>query len=177
MKICSVEGCERGIVARNLCTKHYQYFKYHGKLPDFGRTGRTVVPVTHPIYKVWGGMKNRCDNPNNRSYPRYGGAGVTYDPAWADFNNFYRDMIEGYRKGLLLDRENGKLPYCKTNCRWVDYTQSNRNRSFVKVSEELAAEIRDRYADEPVTQQQLADDYGLDQTTISDIVTGRSWKL
>ena len=141
-----------------------------------GRTGRTIVPVTHPLYVVWGSMKTRCDNPMSKSYERYGEKGITYDPAWADFNNFYLDMHEGYQKGLILDRRDGTKGYSKDNCRWVTYTESNRNRSCVKVTEEMAAEIRRRYAQGLWTQQQLAMEFGLDQTTISDITTRRSWK-
>lgn len=176
MKLCSKEGCDRVIIARNLCAKHYQHAKYHDELPPTGRAGRTIVPITHPLYKVWRSMKNRCDNPNNQSYERYGGAGVTYDPEWADFNNFYLDMHEGYQEGLLLDRKHNHAPYCKRNCRWVTYTESNRNRSSVKISEESAEEIRVRYAAGGITQTLLADEYDIDQTTVSDIIRRKSWR-
>lgn len=121
-------------------------------------------------------MKTRCDNPNSKSYARYGAKGVSYDPSWADFNNFYNDMHEGYEQGLWLDRKDGTKGYSKDNCRWVTPTESNRNRDFVKVTEELALEIRERYRDEPLTQQQLGEEYNLDQTTISDIIRRKSWK-
>ena len=44
------------------------------------------------VYKVWKSMKSRCDDPNQHGYHNYGGRGITYDPAWAEFENFYRDM-------------------------------------------------------------------------------------
>lgn len=175
MKICSEVGCSSSVVARGLCAKHYQYAKYHGRLPPTQRTGRTVVPVTHPLYKVWSSMKTRCTNPNSKSYERYGGSGVTYAEAWEDFNTFYLDMSDGYRPGLWLDRRDGTKGYSKENCRWVTPTESNRNRSSVLVTEELAFDIRRQYAAGGVTQIQLGAYYGLDQTTISDIVRGKSW--
>lgn len=174
MNICVVDGCGRRVMARQMCSKHYQHAMYHGKELPFGRTGRTVVPVTHPLYKVWGSIKNRCENPNNQSYSRYGGKGVTICPEWADFNNFYNDMHEGYEKGLWIDRIDGSKGYSKDNCRWVNANESNRNRSNVKVTPELARKIRELYANGRL-QISLADEFGLDQTTISDIVRFKSW--
>ena len=39
-------------------------------------------------YSSWNAMKNRCNNPNHKSYARYGGRGITYDPTWNDFERF-----------------------------------------------------------------------------------------
>lgn len=125
--LCSEEGCNRPVIARNLCSKHYQKAKYYNSLPPFGRTGSTIVPVTHPLYKVWSSMKTRCTNESRDDYPRYGGAGITYEPAWEEFNAFYKDMHEGYKKGLWLDRKDNNKGYSKDNCRWVTPTESNRN--------------------------------------------------
>ena len=178
MNYCSIDQCERPVVARKLCTKHYQHFKAHGHIEafSFGRKGTTLVPITHPIYKVWSGMKTRCTNETREDYARYGALGVTYDPAWESFNGFAADMLEGYQPGLWLDRRDGTKNYNKDNCRWVTPTESNRNRKSVKVSEALAALIRKEYAEGIATQATLGWKYDLDQTTISDIVTRRSWR-
>lgn len=45
-----------------------------------------------------------------------------------------------------------------------------------KLTEDQAVEIRRRYAAGGVTQQQLADEYGLRQSTISMICSKRNWK-
>src|SRR5579885_2624665 len=45
-------------------------------------------------YVVWMNMKARCTRPSARLYNRYGGRGITFDPAWASFDNFLRDMGE-----------------------------------------------------------------------------------
>jgi predicted transcriptional regulator len=37
-------------------------------------------------------------------------------------------------------------------------------------------DIRNRYAAGGVSQQKLADEYGVNQTKISDVVCGRTWK-
>jgi hypothetical protein len=176
VKLCSVENCHREIIARNLCTKHYQQAKVSGTLPPPGRTGRTRVPVSHPIYKVWSGIKTRCTNTARADYTRYGGAGIAYDPSWEDFNNFYDDMGESYEQGLWLDRIDNSQGYSKDNCRWVTPTDSNRNRVMVKVSEDLAEEVRAMYRTGHYTQTEIGVKFNLDQTTVSDIVRFKTWK-
>jgi hypothetical protein len=76
---------------------------------------------------IWLGMKNRCHNPKNPAYPRYGGRGIFVCDEWVnDFDKFYEDM--GPRpKGLALDRIDNNKGYSKENCRWVTYKENNRN--------------------------------------------------
>jgi len=81
------------------------------------------------IYVVWCNMKQRCNNPKNRKYPRYGGRGIKYCDEWESFKNFYQDMNPTYVKGLTLDRINNDGNYCKENCRWATYSQQNFNTS------------------------------------------------
>lgn len=115
---------------------------------DVKRTARKGVPpccgcmtlekkretqVTHglhksPIYRAWGRMKSRCDNPGNASYGSYGERGITYDPAWREFEVFYRDMAESWAGGLSLDRIDNSAGYSKENCRWATPTQQANNR-------------------------------------------------
>ena len=84
-----------------------------------------------PEYNTWQSMKQRCSNPNNTDYSLYGGRGISYDPSWNDFVNFYRDM--GSRpEGCTLDRIDNEGNYCKANCRWAtpDDQRSNRRVSI-----------------------------------------------
>ncbi len=45
-----------------------------------------------------------------------------------------------------------------------------------KLTHEQAAEIRDRTKNAPITQQQLAREYGVNQSTIQRLLAGRTWK-
>jgi hypothetical protein len=85
------------------------------------------------IYKVWKSMKSRCDDPKQHGYHNYGGRGIKYDPAWADFENFYRDMGDlpkGGKKGkkITIDRLDNDGPYCKANCEWKTLKENLNNR-------------------------------------------------
>lgn len=83
------------------------------------------------LYRVWGAMKERCNNPHNKSYSRYGGKGVKVCREWNDSFSVFADWAEshGYEDGLTIDRiDNGK-GYYPENCRWVTTAIQNRNYS------------------------------------------------
>lgn len=73
-------------------------------------------------------MRQRCNNPKNTHYARYGGRGINYDPSWENFENFLRDMGEKPEPTMELDRINNDGNYCKENCRWATRKEQTRNR-------------------------------------------------
>lgn len=84
---------------------------------------------TRPHRAYWN-MRKRCDNPKNKSYPDYGGRGITYCEKWSTFQGFWEDMQEGYADDLTLDRIDVNGNYCKENCRWVSKkVQANNTRA------------------------------------------------
>jgi hypothetical protein len=82
--------------------------------------------VGTPTYESWQAMKNRCLSKSQLSYQRYGGAGITIDPAWMEFANFVADMGER-PEGMTLDRIDNVKGYSKNNCRWATVAEQNRN--------------------------------------------------
>ena len=78
-------------------------------------------------YHSWKSMKARCDEPNHPAADYYYDRGITYDPAWSDFETFYADMGER-PVGTTLDRENNDLGYSKDNCRWATPKVQANNR-------------------------------------------------
>ena len=78
-------------------------------------------------------MKQRCDNDNNPKYPRYGGRGITYDPRWSGFEDFYADMKDGYQEGLTIDRKDNDGNYTKDNCRWISGSDNSSRSKLKKV--------------------------------------------
>jgi len=71
-----------------------------------------------PTYCSWAHMKQRCDNPNTKEYPRYGGKGISYDPAWADFEAFLADMGERPSTDHCLSRIDHDGNYEMGNVIW-----------------------------------------------------------
>lgn len=139
-------------------------------------TDMLLDPFMRRLYYAWGNMKKRCKSPNLHNSKYYYELDITYSPDWENFENFARDMKDSYRPGLFLDRINGSVGYCKENCRWVTLTESNRNRSSVNLSLEIAEEIRVLYKTGLYTQKELGVRYGASREAVKDVLAGKTWQ-
>lgn len=88
------------------------------------------------LYNVWSHMIQRCYNPSNTAYKRYGGRGVSVCDEWRnDFMIFYEwAMANGYDENAAfhqctIDRIDNDKGYSPGNCRWVDAKTQNNNKS------------------------------------------------
>lgn len=83
-----------------------------------------------PTYRSWQAMRNRCCNPNDIRWHRYGGRGISVCDRWLNsFENFLSDMGEK-PDGMTLDRVDNDGNYEPDNCRWA--TSKTQGRSNYK---------------------------------------------
>jgi hypothetical protein len=128
-------GTERCIVAYNLKNGHTVSCGCQSL------ENRTKARTTHHltgtrIYRIWRGMKTRCENKNDYHYEWYGARGIKVCEEWQTFEPFYDwAMANGYKENLALDRIDNDGDYEPSNCRWATQKeQSNntrRNRQIV----------------------------------------------
>ena len=82
------------------------------------------------LYKIWQGMKTRCQNVNSPAYQDYGAKGINVCDEWSTFEPFKDWAINnGYTDELTIDRLDYNGNYEPSNCRWATLKEQMNNKS------------------------------------------------
>jgi hypothetical protein len=92
-----------------------------------GAINRTHGRSKTRTYKIWKGMRGRCQCPSNTRWAYYGGRGITVDPRWDNYDAFLEDMGE-CPPGKSLERIDNSRGYGPDNCRWATLKEQARNQ-------------------------------------------------
>lgn len=104
------------------------------------------------VYQAWSDMKYKCNNEKAKTYAKFGGSGISYDPAWESYEVFEEDMLEGYLQAMstgltsrqiVLGRIDETKDFSKENCSWMSVSDlsnlQNPRRNFI-VAEDAEGE-------------------------------------
>jgi len=125
------------------------------------------------FYRIFCGIKERCDNENRDNYNRYGGRGIKCE--WKNFEEFKNDMYESYLihfgkygKDTSIDRINNNGNYCKKNCQFSTIKiQANNTRRNHFIT----------YKNKTQTMAQWADELNINRGTLLSRINNYNWSV
>ena len=84
------------------------------------------------VYRRWRAMKERCNNPKNKSYKNYGARGIFVCKEWNESFQAYFDYVSKLEhfgeEGMTLDRINNDGGYEPGNVRWATKSEQEKNK-------------------------------------------------
>lgn len=82
------------------------------------------------LYRRYAHIKERCYNPNSKSFYRYGGRGISICDEWLNNYQAFEDwaLSHGFEEGLAIDRIDNDGDYSPENCRFVTLKENNQKR-------------------------------------------------
>lgn len=150
-------GYEKGLrleridANKNYCPSNCRFGRNNAYKTGIGKKAREIhkerinamlnndVPYGYSklrIYRIWTGMKSRCNNSKDDHYFNYGGRGIKVCDEWNKkygFFNFYSwAMANGYNDNLSIDRIDNDKNYSPDNCRWVTIPEQIENRRIAR---------------------------------------------
>lgn len=130
--------------------------------------------MTHTkTYSTWEHIIQRCTNPNNDNWHKYGSRGITVCDEWLLFKNFLKDMGER-PENTSLDRIDNNKGYYKENCRWADVKTQARNTRKNKLTIEKVEELR-RLRKEGKSIAALSREFSLSYGYTRLVILGNYW--
>ncbi len=103
----------RGKYNRFICGHNYRHKDSHSK-----------------IYRLWQGLKERCEQPRCPNFKNYGGRGIIICTEWRENYLIFREWVlgNGYKDGLTIDRRDNDGNYSPDNCRFVTIKMQSLNK-------------------------------------------------
>ena len=124
------------------------------------------------LYQKWYNAKDRCENPKNPMYPRYGGRGIKVCERWQVYENFENDLLESFLEHVeqfgLHDTQIERIDYNR------DYEPSNVTWATIK--EQANNKSSNRMVTKDLNVMQFAEKYNINYGTVLDRLN-RGWSV
>jgi hypothetical protein len=106
--------------------------------------GLTSAGVTHPLYRLWAGMRARCSIASATHFAYYGGRGIRVCAEWNDVKVFAAwALANGWAHGLDIDRIDNDGHYEPGNCRFISPHENRRKSRRVHTTKAQADAARE----------------------------------
>jgi len=83
------------------------------------------------LYRIYNGMKQRCNNPNVNEYKNYGKRGIRVCDEWNKPDGLKEfaewALSHGYQDDLTIERTDVNGDYCPENCTWIPQSEQGKN--------------------------------------------------
>ena len=131
------------------------------------------------LHSIWADMKSRCLNKRHTAYKNYGDRGITICPEWTESYIIFRDwsLNNGYNDSLTINRKNNDGNYEPNNCNWATAKENNRNQRRTKLTQQKVSKIKELHNTGYYTQKELAMQYNVNESTISNIINNKIWDV
>lgn len=121
------------------------------------------------LYRIWCGMKRRCNAQNCEKYKIYGGRGISVCDEWIDYELFsVWAKSNGYREDLSIERIDSNGNYEPGNCTWIPMKKQARSRRSTYMVD---------YNGEKVPLIELSEKTGIHRTTVFHRVKNLGWSV
>lgn len=192
--VCSISECERPAVARSWCRAHWKHWRRWGD-PTYFQTEKPRKPIGDRFWSKVDAGEGCWEWKASRDALGYGFFRVTtresmkkaHRVAWELTNGPIPDGLVVCHRcdnppcvrpdhlflGSLSDNTQDSIAKGRWN---VTPTHYGETSPLSKLTAEQVDAIRHRYATGGIRQRELAEEYGVQQSTISKIVRGVRWK-
>lgn len=140
------------------------------RIENISNISKTHGLTNTRLYRIWGAMINRCENPNNNRFYTYGAKGIVVCDTWRrDFKAFYDWAMEnGYEENLTIDRIDVNGNYEPSNCRWATAKEQANNKKNSRIID---------YNGETKNVKEWATHFGFNYKYFHEKLADFDWKI
>ena len=185
-----VNGRRRGIYECSQCKEHIERRTSHVKSSKttlckaclMSNKMKTHGKTNTRLFRIWQGMKDRCQNPNNPEYKYYGGKGVYVINTWSDSFQVFYDwaMANGYEDTKVIDKDIlcEKLGYLQKRyepetCMWITATENTLQANKNRMKEVYQYDLKGNFITKYASQSEASRQTGLSQGNIGQVLMGK----